>query len=103
MQPVVSERGFPNIVTPGCAQSLRVGVQISKDTANIGRIKWQVNDRIWPIELPLEFVAAWRLPQHHRASRGTFVETRRYLIAPCNELWSVDEAAVGDEVAAMFE
>src|SRR5882672_946609 len=103
MQPVVPERGLPNIVASGGTQSLSIGVQLRKDTANIGSIKWQVNDCIWPIKLPLEYVAARRLPQHHCTCCGTFVETRRDLIAPCRELGSIDKAAIGNEVAAMFE
>ena len=35
VQPVVRERGFPDIVAPGGAQSIGVGVQIREDMANI--------------------------------------------------------------------
>ena len=78
-------------------------IQFREDTANIGRIEWQVNDRIRPIELPFEFLGARRLADHHRTRRGTLVEPRGDLIATRRELGSVDIAAIGDEVAAVFE
>ena len=47
MQPVVPERGFPSIVAPNRSQPLGVAIQVREDAANIRRIEWHVDYRIW--------------------------------------------------------
>lgn len=92
------ERRLPNIIAPNRSQPLRLAVQLREDTANIGRIEWQVNYRIRPIELPFEFFGARRVADHHRTRRGTLVESRRDLITTRRELGFVDIAAIGNVV-----
>src|SRR5258708_3471472 len=99
MQPVVPERGLPNVVAPNRSQPLRVAVEISEDPTNIGRIEWHVNYRIRPVKLPFEFFGTRRLADHHRPRCGTFVEPRRELITARRELRLVDIAAIGEVVA----
>src|SRR5262249_9860170 len=81
----------------------RVRIKVRDDAANLGRIEWHVNYRIRPVELPLEFLAACRLPDHHCTRSGTLVEPSRDLIAPRRQLRLVDIAAMGDVVTGVFE
>src|SRR6516165_1884765 len=103
MQPVVPERGLPDIVAHDRSQPLGIVVEVREDTADIRRIEWHMNDRIWPIKLPREFLAAGRLADHDRACRDPFVKPRRDLFAAGCEFGIVNAAAMGDEVAAVPE
>ena len=88
---------------PNSSKPLGIGVQIGENAANIGGIERQVDNRIRPIELLLEFLRTRRLANHDCPCGRALVESGRDLVVASRELGFVHIAAICDEVAAAFE
>ena len=103
MQPVMPERRLAHVVCRAARSPLGIGVEIREDAADIGRIERQVNDASGQSNCLLNWSLRGASPSITVPAAAPYVEPRRDLVAPRRELGSIDEAAIGDEVAAVLE
>src|SRR5262245_31469665 len=103
MQPIVPERRLASVCPTDRKQSLRIPADIRKDTADVWAIEWNLNRRIWPIELLVELIRERGLAYHHGTRCGALVESCGDFVASRSEFRVIDVTAIGDEVASVLE